>query len=95
MHHAHAPSASGARTQMRRTKHAMNAAMSSGAMQYPKTQRPWKNDLWRHNKYFNLILIRSQEGEAYTLPPRSLAWMVTTREPIETMTTTLVNTARE
>jgi hypothetical protein len=45
MHHAQAPNAIGARTHMMRTKQAMRAAMSSGAMQYPRTQRPWKNDL--------------------------------------------------
>ena len=34
-------------------------------------------------------------GETYTRPPNNLAWIVTTREPSETMTTTLVNTERE
>jgi hypothetical protein len=46
MHHAQAPNATGARIQIIRTKQAINAAMSSGAMQYPRTQRPWKKDLY-------------------------------------------------
>jgi hypothetical protein len=46
IHQAQAPNATGARTQIIRTKQAINAAISSGAMQYPRTQRPWKNDLY-------------------------------------------------
>lgn len=45
MHQAHAPSASGARTQIIRTKHDTSAATSRGAIQYPRTQSAWKKDL--------------------------------------------------
>jgi hypothetical protein len=44
MHHAHAPRTMGTRIQMVRTKNATNAAASSGAMQYPSTQRAWRKD---------------------------------------------------
>ena len=37
---------------MTRTKQEIKAAMSRGAMQYPKTQRPWKNELF--DEYFEL-----------------------------------------
>lgn len=40
IHHAHAANATGARTYIIRTKQAMKAAISSGAIQYPSTQRP-------------------------------------------------------
>src|SRR6202167_1642277 len=40
-------------------------------------------------------MTRSGGQWAYTLPPSSLAWTVTTSDPRETMTTTLVNTERE
>jgi hypothetical protein len=45
IHHAQAANATGARIQIIRTKQATKAAMSSGATQYPSTQRPWKNEL--------------------------------------------------
>lgn len=45
IHQAHAAIAIGARTQMTRTKHAISAAIFKGAMQYPRTHKPWKNEL--------------------------------------------------
>ena len=98
IHQAQATNATGARTQIIRTKQATNAAMSSGAMQYPRTQRPWKKDLYARHIGSSVC---TQQGKSpdktrtYTLPPRSLAWTVTTREPTETITTTFVNTERE
>lgn len=44
-HHAHAPSATGARTHKIRTKVETNAASTSGKIQYPNTHKDWKNDL--------------------------------------------------
>ena len=45
MHHAQAARARGARTHIIRTKHETSAAMFSGATQYPRTHKAWKNDL--------------------------------------------------
>ena len=45
IHQAHAANAIGARTQIMRTKQDISAAMSNGAMQYPRTHKPWKNEL--------------------------------------------------
>lgn len=45
IHHAQDKRATGALTQIMRTKQEIRAAMSRGAIQYPRTHRPWKNDL--------------------------------------------------
>lgn len=67
IHQTQAASAIGTRTQMIRTKQDISAAMSNGAMQYPRTHKPWKNEL-QDSQTRAYIRVRTS---TYTLPPSS------------------------
>ncbi|KAG6828545.1 hypothetical protein H0H92_007623 [Tricholoma furcatifolium] len=94
----------GALIQIMRTKQATRAAISNGAMQYPRTQRPWKKELQDKFRYRK---VHKKFVATNTRPPRSycireaksqkaangdftFACTVTASEPREQMTMTLV-----